>query len=239
MSFGLARQSNKDKFKVGKTSPPAKPSPTRDHHRLNNLAMDPADDIIHLQRTIGNQALQRLMGTSIRFDFAKIDIRPKSEMSQSGDAHEDEADRVAKLVTRMPVHDTVTPITAVKEEGMNHGFEFGGSGRPTRNAQEPDGEQKGLQANRVEATNTGKFAAPPIVHEVVSSPGQPLDPATRDVMEPRFGYDFSHVRMHTDTKAAESARAVNALAYTVGRDIVFGSGRYSPTGFEGQELLAH
>jgi len=58
-------------------------------------------------------------------------------------------------------------------------------------------------------------------------------------MEPRFGHDFSHVRVHADEQAAESARAVNALAYTVGRDIVFGRGRYAPGSTEGRRLLAH
>ncbi len=80
---------------------------------------------------------------------------------------------------------------------------------------------------------------PPIVHEVLRSPGQPLDPATRAFMEPRFGHDFSRVRVHTDVKAAESARAVNALAYTVGREVVFGAGRYAPGTMAGQRLLAH
>src|SRR5437660_938345 len=69
---------------------------------------------------------------------------------------------------------------------------------------------------------------PPIVHDVLNAPGQPLDAATRAFFEPRFGHDFSRVRVHTDAKAAESARAVNATAYTVGRDIVFGAAQYSP-----------
>lgn len=80
---------------------------------------------------------------------------------------------------------------------------------------------------------------PPIVHEVLSSPGQPLDTATRSFMEPRFGHDFSRVRMHIGTRAAESARAVNALAYTVGHDMVFGAGQYAPQTGAGQSLLAH
>jgi hypothetical protein len=80
---------------------------------------------------------------------------------------------------------------------------------------------------------------PPIVHEVLRSPGQPLDPATRAFMEPRFGHDFSQVRVHTDPQAAESARTVNALAYTMERDVVFGAGQYAPGRFEGQRLLAH
>ena len=80
---------------------------------------------------------------------------------------------------------------------------------------------------------------PPLVHEVLRSPGQPLDRATRSFMESRFEQDFSRVRVHTDTRAAESARAVNALAYTVGRDLVFEAGRYAPQTNPGRELLAH
>src|SRR5690606_16805217 len=81
--------------------------------------------------------------------------------------------------------------------------------------------------------------APPIVHAVLRSTGQPLDSQTQDLMTFRFGHDFSRVRVHTDTQAAESARQVNALAYTVGQAIVFGSGRYSPHTREGQRLVAH
>jgi hypothetical protein len=80
---------------------------------------------------------------------------------------------------------------------------------------------------------------PPIVHEVLRSPGQPLAPDMRAFFEPRFGHDFSRVRVHTDAKAAESARAVNALAYTVGRDVVFGASQYAPQATPGQRLLAH
>src|ERR1044071_4903932 len=73
---------------------------------------------------------------------------------------------------------------------------------------------------------------PPIVHEVLRSPGQLLDRETRTFMEPRFGHDFSRVRLHTDAKAADSARAVNALAYTVGRNIVFAHRQYRPNSVE-------
>lgn len=80
---------------------------------------------------------------------------------------------------------------------------------------------------------------PPVVYDVLSSSGQPLDTETRAFMEPRFGHDFSQVRVHTDEKAAESAQAVNALAYTVGRDVVFGAGQFAPMTYEGQRLLTH
>jgi hypothetical protein len=80
---------------------------------------------------------------------------------------------------------------------------------------------------------------PQIVHEVLSSSGRPLDRETRVSMEPHFGHDFSRVRVHTDAKATESARAVNALAYAVGQDMVFDTGRYAPETDVGIRLLAH
>lgn len=82
-------------------------------------------------------------------------------------------------------------------------------------------------------------SVPPIVHDVLQSPSRPLDVTTRAFFEPRFGMDFSAVRLHTDEKAAQSARAVNALAYTAGRDIVFSEGQYRPSTTQGRELLAH
>ncbi|MFI5458421.1 MAG: DUF4157 domain-containing protein [Isosphaerales bacterium] len=82
-------------------------------------------------------------------------------------------------------------------------------------------------------------AAPSLVRGVVDSPGRPLDAATRSDMEPRFGYDFSQVRVHSDDHAAESARAVNANAYTAGNHVVFGAGTYAPRTSDGQHLLAH
>jgi hypothetical protein len=81
--------------------------------------------------------------------------------------------------------------------------------------------------------------APPIVHEVLQSPGQSLDPETRVFMERGFRQDFSRVRVHTDARAAESARAVSAHAYTVGRHVVFGAGRYAPYTSRGRSLLRH
>ncbi|GAC1625097.1 MAG: hypothetical protein NVS4B9_16590 [Ktedonobacteraceae bacterium] len=81
--------------------------------------------------------------------------------------------------------------------------------------------------------------APPLVQDVLNSSGQPLDESTRTFMEPRFSLDFSQVRVHTDERAVESARSVNALAYTVGRNIVFGAGQYAPGTAAGKSLLAH
>jgi hypothetical protein len=95
------------------------------------------------------------------------------------------------------------------------------------------------QLQRRVANQAEPAEAPSIVHDVLRSPGQPLDAETRAILEPRFAHDFSHVRLHTDAKAAESAQAVNALAYTVGRDVVFGARQYAPKTVEGQRLMAH
>lgn len=81
--------------------------------------------------------------------------------------------------------------------------------------------------------------APPIVEEVLGTPGQPLAESARRTLEPSFGYDFSQVRVHNDAKAAESAGSVSALAYTVGDHIVFNSGQYAPGTTAGNRLLAH
>lgn len=82
-------------------------------------------------------------------------------------------------------------------------------------------------------------SVPVVVHEVLNSHGEPLDAETRALMEPRFRHDFGRVRVHTDRKAAESTKAVNALAYTVGQNIVFGAGQYEPRTSAGKRLLAH
>src|SRR5882672_7261698 len=76
---------------------------------------------------------------------------------------------------------------------------------------------------------------PAVVHEVLRAPGAPLDAATRAAMETRFGHDFGRVRVHSDGRAAESAQRVDALAYTVGRDIVFGAAQYAPASAAGRE----
>jgi Domain of unknown function (DUF4157)/Lysine-specific metallo-endopeptidase len=100
-------------------------------------------------------------------------------------------------------------------------------------------EKQEMRLQRKAAGSEAVREAPSIVREVLSSSGQPLDAETRSLMESRFRYDFSHVRIHTDTKASESANAINALAYTFGDNIVFGARHYSPKSKDGQRLLAH
>jgi hypothetical protein len=100
-------------------------------------------------------------------------------------------------------------------------------------------ENKPLTLQRRSINRSTPDEVPPIVHEVLNSSGQPLDADTLTFMESRFGHNFSQVRIHTNAKASASAQAVNALAYTVGRDVVFGSGQYAPKTSDGKQLLAH
>lgn len=146
-------------------------------------------------------------------------LQTKLTANQPGDMYEQEADHVAEQVMRMEAPgSSIAPVI-------------------------PDDESKDKLLMRTEASGIAAAETtnvPPIVHEVLNDGnGQALDGATRAFMEPRFGHDFSRVRVHTDERAAESARSVNALAYTVGRDVVFGCGQYATTTSEGRRLLAH
>jgi outer membrane protein OmpA-like peptidoglycan-associated protein len=85
----------------------------------------------------------------------------------------------------------------------------------------------------------GESQAPAIVHDVLRSSGRPLDAATRAFFEPRFGQNFSQVRVHDGPPAAASAQAVGAVAYAVGSNLVFANGKYDPASSSGKKLLAH
>ena len=92
---------------------------------------------------------------------------------------------------------------------------------------------------RLPAAGPEAASAPSEAQQALNTPGRPLDRATRSFFEPRFDRDFSSVRIHTDGAADRSARAVNARAYTVGRQIVFAAGEYAPHTSTGRHLLAH
>jgi hypothetical protein len=154
-------------------------------------------------------------------------------IGEAGDQFEQEADRIADTVMHMPDAPSKAPQTV--------------SALQRKCAACESEEPKKLQGKYEQSAASGRgpvginatATAPPIVHEVLRTPGQPLDSATLAFMEPRFGSDFSGVRVHSDASAAESARAVDALAYTVGHDVVFAEGRYAPGTGRGQQLLAH
>lgn len=102
-----------------------------------------------------------------------------------------------------------------------------------------DGEREQVRTRQAQPSASRETGVPRSVHEVLRSPGQPIDAATRSLFEPRFGRDFSQVRVHTDSRANQSARDINALAYTFQNHIVFGSGGYHPQTAAGSRLLAH
>jgi hypothetical protein len=104
------------------------------------------------------------------------------------------------------------------------------------------GEEECEDCRKLHRRSAGPAApsiAPPIVHDVLRSPGRPLDAETRSYFEPRFGHDFSKVRVHSDQKAMQSARDIHALAYTVGNNVVFGKPQTGPATSSGRHLLAH
>jgi hypothetical protein len=101
------------------------------------------------------------------------------------------------------------------------------------------GEDRRLRTRGLEASDAAMAPAPPAVHETLRSPGEPLEAKARAFFEPLFGRDLSQVRVHTGGSAAQSARAIDAAAYTAGTEIVFGPGKYAPETAEGKRLLAH
>ena len=167
-------------------------------------------------------------------DFSRIPIHSNSPANARAelavghprDIYEQEADRVSEQVMQM------------SEPQLQRASPCGG-GCPEYQTEQLGLEHESLQMNRVQASETGQIEAPTIVHDVLRSPGQPLDPATRAFMEPRFDHDFSSVRIHADARAAESANFVHARAYTVGQHVAFGRDQYSPRTAEGRHLLAH
>lgn len=105
----------------------------------------------------------------------------------------------------------------------------------------PEGKCVACRAKRLQrgAARQGPAGVPPLVHDVLRSPGRPLNVPVRGEMEHRFGHDFGHVRIHADERAAASAASVNARAYTVGLNVVFARGEFAPRTRAGRQLLAH
>jgi peptidoglycan/xylan/chitin deacetylase (PgdA/CDA1 family) len=145
---------------------------------------------------------------------------------------------------------TTTPKASLPGEATGHGILLqrkcacGGASGPsdeceTCREKKLQRRSENLDLSSIRHPPSSVSEVPPIVQEVLRSPGQELNVETRAFMEPRFGHDFSGVRVHTDVVAAESARQLKALAYTVGRNIVFENGRYRPETLAGQRLLAH
>lgn len=207
-----------------------------------------------------------------------VGIQPKLTVGQANDPSEQEADRVAADVMRMPtptssdsnlsfsshssskaqrkcspcdeeeklqlkeresVADQVTAMATPDSGSLKLASISEHHPKAVPHVSQPDEEEEkklqrqehpaGAQASVIPSTNLA----------LLKEPGQPLDSATRSFFEPRFGKDFSRVRVHANADAARSALALNAHAYTLGSDVVFGSGQYAPGTIAGNELLAH
>ena len=208
----------------------------------------------------GNQTMQRLLEQRV--------IQAKLKVSEPDDEYEREADRVADAVMRMPepriqracpgcdeeekvqtkpLADQITPLVQrqvepeeeeEKEEPVQ--TKLTSDMRVQRRAAEPEEEEEEPIQTKAVSGRT------PIITRSVQAQinslrdgGQPLPAGVRKFFEPRFGHDFSQVRLHSDGRAAEMARAFNAKAFTVGHDIVFGRRRYAPGTRTGKELLGH
>lgn len=187
---------------------------------------------VQLRPTLGNQAVQGIL-RSKRADStdlnAPISIQPKLTLNKAADPYEQEADRVAEQVMRAP--------NSEPQRSCACGSTCSACANTSSANVRAKAEQ--LQMKRVPQSDVGNTVAPGIVHDVLNSPGTPIDSNTRSFMESRFGYNFGAVRVHSDPTAARSAREVNAKAYTVGQHIAMGQDQYAPHTFEGRRLLAH
>jgi len=200
--------------RVAETGKQHEPSPAMaGHGHATSPFASSLPPALELQQFAGNQAMQQLLRSGF--------IQAKLAISNPDDPEEREADNVAHTIMRKAAG---APCSCSPGEEM---------------CEECQQEQSAPAIQRRASSPSAPPHVPRIVSDVLRSPGHPLDSATRAFFEPRFGRDFSHVRVHTDSPAANSARSINAHAYTAGSDIVFASGQYSPGTAPGRTLLAH
>ena len=151
----------------------------------------------------------------------ELSLQPKLSISEPGDRYEQEADLVAEQVMQRPLPEVHLDSSVGQIQRQNRS-----------DSEEPK------QHSRV-GSNISDSETSQLTNGILSSNGQPLDSKSRAFMEPRFGQDFSHVRIHTGIRADDSARSFHAKAYTLGNHIVFANGQYQPNTVSGQHLLAH
>ncbi len=233
----------------------AKTTEANDRGRVSTVTQpplsiySPVHPILQLQQKLGNQAVNRLLQT-------------KLQVGEPGDIYEQEADQVAASVMHTPVPPVqrqteeeekvqTKPITPLVQRQPEEEEEEEKSAPMLQLQNEEEDEKVQMlqrQAEEEEEKVQAK-AVPGQTPEVSSNletriqsrrgTGKPLPTSTRAFMEPRFGSDFSGVRVHTDSHAASAASELNAQAFTTGRDIFFGSGYYEPHTTKGKSLLAH
>jgi hypothetical protein len=214
-------------------------------------ASAPPSEVLMLQRQYGNQAVQRLLaghpviprstaGNPVAQRLlARRAVQAKLSVGPAGDTYEQEADRVAEHVMTMPAGTTAkTPVQRQGEEEEIQTKPLAGTiSSFVKRAAE---EEEEVQTKR-EAPGAGFEAGNAIEDQLRAQKGSgsPLAAETRHAMESRFGANFSGVRIHADSQAAQLNRQLNAQAFTHGGDIYMGAGKYSPGSEAGQRLLAH
>jgi hypothetical protein len=220
---------------AGKAAEAERKPESRSAIRPQRSTVQSPHPILQLQQAVGNRAVGRF-------------LQAKLLVSQPGDTYEQEADRVADEVLRMP--DPVGPGgPPASREAQSQGIRIAGLKsmprteapvvRVFRNGDESEGEdarvlgkEKASSAPIVSTSAEDGFSA-------LRGGGEPLSHNSRHFFESRFQRDFSAVRIHTGAQAEKSARSVNASAYTVGPDIVFGASQNVPGSDAGMRLLAH
>lgn len=244
-----------------KTTSSAVPTraPIAPHHVSWRPGAGSAEQMFTLQRTSSNQAAlwalrqeaERPTGSTLadrqkqdadRGRMAGAEAAPSTSRDFFGEMPLLEPDRPGGPEARSPLLQTKLAIGEVNDP-LEHEADRVADQVPLDSGREAlvgtilgQGENEFRRNPEVTA---GADVAPVLVREVLRAPGQPLDPPTRAFFEPRFGHDFSRVRVHTGMLANRSAHDLNASAYTMGRNIVFGLGRFAPGTHEGRRLLAH
>lgn len=181
--------------------------------------------------------MSRASATRIHSQCEQTSTTSGLRIGDANSAFEREADRIADQVMSGEMLKRDWPLTRVSF-GQTLQRKCGCSGSGDSKSECDDCKNKKL-LQRKPSAHGAPHVAPPIVHSVLNSSGRPLDHATRSFFEPRFGMDLGSVQVYDDSRAAKSAEAVHAHAYTVGNSIVFGTGRYRPDSAEGRHLLAH
>ena len=240
-----------------------------------------ANPLLAQQQALGNQATQRFaescplaLPSPSLCPFGGIchacpaRVQAKLTVNKPGDKYEQEADRVADQVMRMPeprlrrqvepeeeeeealqakpLADQITPLVQRQVESEEEEEEepiqtkLADDALLQRQEEEPgEEEEEPIQTKWASEQTLQAGSGLQAKIRSLKNGRRPLSQPMRNFFEPRYGCDFSQVRIHTDAQATESARTVNARAFTVGRDIVFGTGQYAPGTAEGRRLLAH
>jgi len=184
---------------------------------------------------------QQAQRAEIRRILHATGAQAKPTTGQSNDKYEHEADRVADKAVRMRNVDVAQrqPENDEEDETLQTKPHANQIIPIMRRQEEPPEEEEELQAK----SKAGVIpAVTPSLESRINSlkgGGQPLDSSTRAFFEPRFGHDFSHVRIHQGGQATDVSQSINARAFTLGNNVVFASGQYQPQSSQGKQLLGH